>query len=152
MRPKFALLWRRDGSPGIHWYIRRVGSDGFYGEINVSYHPPTPSTAGRAMSVDHRFTAADGERAAAILAEFAEVAPIEPGACFALLGRYTESLGQSEVVFKYEPGAEAHCPRARRFLELHAIIESYLAEEYAQIAEPSYVPNNLNKCNEGGYV
>jgi hypothetical protein len=59
------------------------------------------------MGVSHRFVAADGERVAAILGEFAEVTPTEPGLCFALLGRYTESLGQSEVVFKYEPGAEA---------------------------------------------
>ena len=50
--------------------------------------------------------------------------------------RPTETLGQSEVVFKYELGAEASCPRARRFLELHAVIERYLAEAYAQIAEP----------------
>ena len=134
MSPAFALVWRRDGSPGIRWYIRRLGPDGFYGEVR--YHPPAPSMGGRAMAVSHRFAAEDAERVAAILAEFAEVAPTEPGACFALLGRYTESLGQSEVAFKYEPGAEAGCPHAQRFMELHAIVESYLAEEYAQIAEP----------------
>jgi hypothetical protein len=134
MEPAFALVWRRDSSPGIRWYIRRVGPDGFYGEVR--YHPPAPTKGGRAMTVSHRLAAEDGERVAAILAEFAETAPLEPGPCFALLGRYTESLGQSEVVFKYEPGAEAECPRARRFLELHAVIESYLAGAYSQIAVP----------------
>lgn len=133
MRPWFALVWRRDGSPGFRWYIRRLDADGFYGEVR--YQPRAPSTGGQAMSVSHRFAAADGERVTAILSEFAVVAPIEPGACFALLGRYTHSLGQSEVVFKYEPGEEVRCPQARRFLELHAIIESYLADEHAQIAE-----------------
>jgi hypothetical protein len=63
-----------------------------------------------------------------------------------LLGRYTKSLSQSEVVFKYEPGAEAACPRARRFLELHAIIESYLAGEYEQIAESASLPD---RCRRG---
>lgn len=134
MRHAHALVWRRDGSPGISWYIRLLSADGFYGEVHN--HPPAPSTSGRAMGVSHRFAALDGERVAAILAEFAEVVPTESGPCFALLGRYTESLGQGVVVFKYEPGAEADCPQARRFLELHAIIESYLAEAYAHIAEP----------------
>lgn len=132
MGAAFALVWRRDGSPGIRWYIRRLDPDGFYGEVR--YHLPAPSTGGRAMGVSHRFAAADGERVAAILAEFAEVMPTEPGRCFALLARYTESLGQSEVVLKYEPGAEASCPQARRFLELQVIVEAYLAEECAQLA------------------
>jgi hypothetical protein len=39
------------------------------------------------------------------------------------------------VVFKYVPGAEVRCPRAGRFLELHAIIEAYLAEAYAQVTD-----------------
>ncbi|MDZ4684604.1 MAG: hypothetical protein SH850_05895 [Planctomycetaceae bacterium] len=139
MTPAFALVWRRDCSPGIRWYIRRLVPDGFYGEVR--HHPPAPSTGGRAMGVSHHFGAVDGERVAAILAEFAEAVPTEPGPCFALLGRYTESLGQSEIVFKYEPGAEADCPQARRFLELHAIVESYLAAAYSQIAEPGAAPD-----------
>ena len=134
MIPAFALVWRRDGSPGIVWYIRRLGPDGFYGEVRrqVADH----QEGGLATGVSHRLSAADGERVAAILAEFAEVTPLPPGPCFALLGRYTKSLGQGEVVFKYEPGAEAGCPQARRFLELHAVVESYLAAAYSQIAEP----------------
>lgn len=134
MSPVFALVWRRDGSPGICWYIRYVGPDGFYGEVRRQ--SADPRGGGRATGVSRRLSAADGERVATILAEFAELTPTEPGPCFALLGRYTESLGQGVVVFKYEPGAEADCPRARRFLELHAIIESYLAGAYAQVVEP----------------
>lgn len=143
MRPAFALVWRRDASPGIRWYIRSLSPDGFYGEVR--YHPPAPGVSGRAAGVSHRFSAADAERVAAILAEFAEVAPTEPGPCFALLGRFTESLGQSEVVFKYEPGAEASCPQARRFLDLQAIVEVYLAEECAQIAEACAAPDPTRK-------
>jgi hypothetical protein len=134
MDPAYALVWRRDGSPGIGWYIRHLGPEGFYGE--VSYHPPDPSAGGRATGVQGHLTAIDTERVAAILAELSAAGPTEPGLCFALLARYTETLGQGEVVFKYELGAEASCSRARRFLELHAIIEAYLDEAYAQIAEP----------------
>lgn len=148
MRHAYALVWRRDGSLGVSWYFRHLGADGFYGEVHN--HSPAPSTSGRAVGVSHRFAAGDRERVAAILAEFAEVVPTEPGPCFALLGRYTESLGQGEVVFKYEPGVEADCPQARRFLELHAIIASYLAEEYAQIADPGAVPGPPSK--PGGQV
>ena len=134
MRPAFALVWRRDGSPGIVWYIRHLGPSGFYGEVRrqVAEH----QEGGCAVGVSHRLSPTDGERVAAILTEFAEVAPLAPGPCFALLGRYTESLGQAVVVCKYDPGSEVVCPLARRFLELHVIVESYLAEAYAQIAEP----------------
>jgi len=134
MTPAYALVWRRDGSPGIRWYIRRLGLDGFYGEVR--YKSPDPHAAGRATGVRGLLTAPDGERVAAILAELSAAGPTDPGPCFALLGSYTESLGQSVVVFKYQLGAESSCPLARRFLELHSIIEGYLVEAYAQIAEP----------------
>jgi hypothetical protein len=134
MRLAYALVWRRDGSPGIRWYIRCLGPDGFHGEVR--YQSPDPSAGGRAMGVRGHLTATDAERVAAILAELSASGPIEPGPCFALLGRYTKTLGQSEIVFKYERGAEVNCSLARRFLELHSIIEAYLCEAYAQIAEP----------------
>jgi hypothetical protein len=133
MRPLYALVWRRDGSPGICWYIRCLGPEGFYGEAR--YRPPELNASGRTTGVRGHLTATDGERVAAILAELSAAGPTEPGPCFALLARYTETLGQGEVVFKYELGAEASCSRARRFLELHSIIEAYLGEAYTQIAE-----------------
>jgi hypothetical protein len=133
MTSTYVLVWRRDGSPGIVWYLRALNPDGFYGEIRRQ--PPDPRFTGRATGVQNRFTDADRERVADILAELSAAGPTDPGPCFALLGRYTETLGQSEIVFKYDPGAEASCPRARRFLELHTIIETYLAEAYAQITE-----------------
>ena len=131
MRPRYALIWRRDGSPGIRWHIRCLDAGGFYGEVR--YHPPDPSAGGRAVGVQKRLLAAAGERVAAILAEFSTVEPIEPGPCFALLGRYTESLAQGEVVFNYELGAETSCPRARLFQELHSILEPYLRDAYTEI-------------------
>jgi hypothetical protein len=135
MTPMYALVWRRDGSPGISWYIRCLGHDGFYGEVR--YNSPGPHAGGRATGVGRHLTAADGKRVAAILTKLSAAGPTDPGPCFALLGSYTETLGQAVVVFKYELGAETSCPRARLFLELHSIIEAYLSEAYAQIAEPS---------------
>lgn len=134
----YSLVWRRDGSPGIVWYLRCLGPDGFYGEVRRQ--PAAPRTGGRATGVNHHLSAADAERVAAILADLSATGTTEPGPCFALLGLWTETLGQSEVVFKYELGAEASCPRARRFLELHTILESYLSEAYSQIAEQSVAP------------
>ncbi len=139
MAPVYALVWRRDGSPGTHWYIRCLGPDGFYGE--VGYRSPKSRTGGRVTAARGALTTADRERVAAILTDLSSAGPTEPGPCFALLGRFTESLGEAEVVFKYELGMEATCPRARRFLELHTIIEAYLAEAYAQIAEPDASPD-----------
>lgn len=136
--PAYALVWRRDGSPGIRWYIRCLSPDGFYGEVRRQ--AADPREVGRATGVSHRLSAADGERVAAILADPSAAGATNPGPCFALLGRYAETLGQSEVMFEYEPGAEASCPRARRFLELHAVIEAYLAEAYVRVAEPVAAP------------
>jgi hypothetical protein len=133
----YAFVWRRDGFPGIHWYIRCLGPDGFYGE--VCYEAPEPRGGGRATGARGHFTAADAPRVATILADLSADGPTEPGPCFALLGRYTKSLGQGEVVFKYERGAEASCPRARLFLELYSIIEAYLGEAYAEIGYPGAV-------------
>jgi hypothetical protein len=135
MRPAYALVWRRDGSPGICWYIRYLAPDGFYGEVR--YRPPDPSAEGRVTGVRGHLKAIDAERVAGILDELSAAKPTEPGPCFALLAGYTSTLGQAEVVFKYELGAEASCSPARRFLELHSIIEGYLGEAYAQIAESS---------------
>lgn len=135
----YALVWRRDGSPGIVWYLRCLGPDGFYGEVR--WQPADPHKGGRATGVNHLLLAADAERVAVILAELSAAGTTEPGPCFALLGHWTESLSQSEVVFKYELGAEASCPRARRFLELHAILEGYLSEAYTQIGEQSVAPD-----------
>lgn len=129
-----ALVWRRDGSPGIVWYLRCLGPDGFYGEVR--WQPAAPPEGGRATGVSHHLSAPDAERVAAILADLSAAGPTDPGPCFALLGHWAETLGRSEVMFKYDLGAEASCPRARRFLEMHAILEAYLAEAYAQIAAP----------------
>jgi hypothetical protein len=135
MAPSYALVWRRDGSPGICWYIRYLAPDGFYGEVR--YHPPDARVGGRATGVRAHLTAADGERVAAILADLSAAGPTAPGPCFALLGRYTETLGQGEVVFKYDLGSETSCPRASRFLELHRVIEGYMGEAYANITNPN---------------
>jgi hypothetical protein len=129
----YALVWRRDNSPGITWYIRNLTPDYFYGE--VGYKTAGSPMGGRATVVSARLTIADRERVAAILAELSEAGPTDPGPCFALLGRFARTLGEAEVVFKYEPGAEERCPRARRFLELHAIIEAYLAEAYKHVTD-----------------
>jgi hypothetical protein len=143
MSHAYRLIWRRDGSPGIRWYIRGLSPDGFYGE--VGYRSPGPRAGGRVQGVGAHLTADDGERVAAILAELTAAGPTDPGPCFALLSRYTGTLGQDEVVFKYDLGAEGSCPRARRFLELHSIIEAYLGGAYSQIAEPG-----VGAGSEGG--
>jgi hypothetical protein len=133
-----ALVWRRDGSPGIHWYIRCLSPDGFYGE--VGYRSPEARAEDRVTGVRGTLTAANRERVAAILTELSAAGTTDPGACFALLGSYTETLGQGIVVYKYDLGAEASCPRARLFLELHSIIEAYLGDAYDQFAAPSAKP------------
>ena len=136
----YALVWRRDGSPGICWYIRYLTPDGFYGEVR---YQSAGRYGGRQTGVSARLTTGDGERVAAILAELTETGPTDPGPCFALLGGYTKpgTLGQADVMFKYEPGAEAWCPRARRFLELHTILEAYLGEAYKQVTDLGPVAN-----------
>jgi len=128
----YALVWRRDGSPGIVWYIRYLTPDHFYGEVR---YQSAGQLGGRATGVSAQLTAADRGRVAAILAELTEAGPTDPGPWFALLGRFTKPGGQANVVFKYEPGAEERCPRARRFLELHTIIEAYLGEAYKQVTD-----------------
>lgn len=133
--PAYALVWRRDGSPGIGWNLRYLNHDGFYGVVRYLGRGPQPG--GRSTGVSQHLTPADGERVAAILAELSQGEPTEPGPCFAILVRYTVTVGQGEVLFKYEPGAEAACHRARRFLELHSIIETYLGEVYSQIGPPA---------------
>jgi hypothetical protein len=137
MTPAYALVWRRDGSPGVGWYIRCLTPDGFYGEVR--YQSPDPRADGLATAARGHLTAGDGERVAAILAELSAAGPVDPGPCFALLGSLP--LGQGAVVFKYDLGAEATCPQARLFLELHSIIEAYLDEAYAQIAERGAPPD-----------
>jgi hypothetical protein len=132
MYPLYTFVWRRDGSPGISWHIRWLDLNGFAGEIH--YRPPPPTKEGRVAWAQHNWSVADKDRVAAILAEFCDVAPIEPGPCFALLARRTEPEGQPAVVFKYELDAEASSPQATSFLELHAIIEKYLGDAYAQVA------------------
>src|SRR4051812_18023334 len=88
MTPAHALVWRRDGSPGIRWYLRYLNPEGFYGEVH--YPSPDPPASGRATGARGRLTAADGERVGAILAELSAAGPTDPGPCFALLGRYTQ--------------------------------------------------------------
>jgi len=131
MTAAYALVWRRDGSEGIRWHIRSLGPEGFYGE--VGYNSADPH-GGRVTGVRGRLSVADSERVAEIIAELSTAGPTEPGPSFAILGRYTESLGQSTILFKYDRGAEEGCHLARRFLELHSIIGAYLGEAYAQIA------------------
>jgi hypothetical protein len=134
----YALVWRRDRSPGISWYIRCLAPDGFYGEVH--YTPADPQAGGQATGVRGHFTPADRERVAAILAELSAAEPTAPGPCFALLGSYTETVGQSVIVFKYDLGAETSCPQARLFLELHSIIEGYLSEAYSQLTAEVELP------------
>jgi hypothetical protein len=132
MTPAYALVWRRDRSEGIRWYIRFLTPEYFYGEIGYN---SSDLHGGRVIGVRGHISVADGERIKEILRELSEAGPTEPGPSFAILGSYTETLGQSTIIFKYDWGTEESCPRARLFMELHSIIEAYLVEAYAQIME-----------------
>lgn len=127
MQPNFALLWRRDGSEGLKWFIRSIRSDGsFYGEVlHMERH--------RGAWVEGTLSSEDSVRCLEILETFATRQPLPAGACFALLARWFESVGSAEVVFKYELGDEAISSDANAFLELKNLLDPIVSVAYSNI-------------------
>jgi hypothetical protein len=128
MQPNFALLWRRDGSEGVKWYIRGIRPDGtFYGEV-------LHTARRRASWVEGRLTGVDAKRCRDILDTFAARPALPPSTCFALLARWFTTLGTAEVVFKYEVGDEEMSSDARAFLELKRLLDPVISEAEAHLA------------------
>lgn len=127
MRPTYTLIWRRDSSEGIKWYIRGIRPDGsFYGEVLCMARQ-------RATSVDGHLPPDAWQRCQEILRLFEARDALLPGACFALLARWSDSLGQAEVLFKYNLGDEVSCADAQAFVELKGHLEKEISKAYPRL-------------------
>jgi hypothetical protein len=128
MPPKFALLWRRDGSNGVKWNLRGLRPDGsFYGSIHEMPRR-------KATSVDGALEATDSVRCQEILRQLGTRPATPPGPCFALLARWESSPSDAEIILKYDVGDERTSEDARAFLELTALLEKEISKAYARLA------------------
>src|SRR5882724_3934085 len=127
METNYILQWRLDESEGIRWFIRGIKPDGsFYGE--VSYHNSTAPTRSWSTFVDGQLSPEDLSRCNAIFTEFSNSEFIKPEKIFGALSRWTKTISKPTHLFCYEQGTEAKNLKARRFLELHEIIQKYVSE------------------------
>jgi hypothetical protein len=127
MQPSFALLWRRDGSEDIKWYIHAIQPDGsFYGSIRHLARR-------RATGVSGTLSAEAAARCRQITARFHDRPTLSPGPCFALLARWVGSMSHAEIVFKFEPGDEATSEDAREFLGLKGLLEEQISAAYCHL-------------------
>lgn len=127
----FALMWKRDGSEGIAWHIRGIKPDAsFYGELRFDSADP----AKRKFTILEGIIAPeDWPRVQEILHSFSTPI-VEPGPCFAYIAKWEgASLGDSQITFQYNCGDEATAEEARRFIELHDLLEKEASKSYEKI-------------------
>jgi hypothetical protein len=123
----YRLMWRRDGSEGIKWWLWRLTEDGaYFGTVHLITSEPH---RGSILTVEGMVPQPEWRRGREILRELSSPDVLPPGPCFALLAE-AGPADQDRIFFKYDLGDEKRSRRAALFLELREILEREISKEY----------------------
>jgi hypothetical protein len=126
----YRLIWRRDGSEGIKWWLRGIKEDGsFYGDLFLISSDPSRCCG---TSVDGVIPQEDWRRCREILHELSSSDPLPPGPCFALLAE-AGADGRDRILFQYHVGDEHRSRRAALFFDLIATLEDQVSKAYGRL-------------------
>ena len=130
---KYAFRWKTDGSEGIAWYIRGIKPDAsFYGELRFDSPDPTKR---KITFLEGKISKNDWLRIRDLLLFF-NTPVTNPGLhpCFALIAKWEgTNLGNAQITFQYNLGDESKSEQAKRFLELHDLLEQEVSKTYDKI-------------------
>lgn len=121
-------MWKNDGSDGIAWHIRGINPDArFYGELRFD---SADASKRKYVLLEGSIPPGDWSHVQELLQSFGQ--PIsEPKPCYALIVRWDGTNDQ--ITFQYNLGDEVHSVEAKRFLELHDLLEKEISKSYKEI-------------------
>jgi hypothetical protein len=126
----YRLIWRRDGSEGIKWWLRGIKDDGsFYGDLRLISSDPSRRCG---TSVDGVIPQEDWPRCREILRELSSSDPFPLGPCLALLAEVGAD-GRDRILFQYDLGDEHRSRKAALFLDLIATLEEQVSKAYGRL-------------------
>jgi hypothetical protein len=89
METKYALIWRRHGSEGFHWFIRGIKADvSFYKEVGFYSNDPTKPKR-KIVFVEDTIPSDNWPQCQKILEAFASQPPVQQKPCFAALWKWS---------------------------------------------------------------
>lgn len=116
------LIWKRDNSEGLRWYVRGIHSDGrLSGDLRFQSDDPSKC---RACSIESALT----ERDRVALAENVQRLPFRdqlPSGAYAVIVE-VDPDGQDGSVFAYNPGDEFVTTDAATFVGIIEILRPYV--------------------------
>ena len=130
---KYALRWKTDGSEGIAWDIRGIKPDAsFYGELRFDSSDPSKR---KIAFLEGQIPKSDWPRIQELLQGFeTPVSDSSARPCFALIAKWEGTdLGKAQITFRYNQGDESKSEQAKRFVELHHLLEKEVSKTYERI-------------------
>ena len=128
---KYLFYWKRDGFEGIAWRIRGILPDGtFYGELRFDSGDPAKR---KLTFLEGSISSEDWPRVQELLSFF-NTPVLSENPSFAIIAKWEGmSLNDGQVTFRYNLGDEALSEDAKRFLELHDLLEKEVSKSYEKI-------------------